>query len=72
MKKTDFRKAYEEVHDLCGDALEIIDQIHDEKVYEKRRDLVANLISTLKLVKKHTGTLAAGEGWTHAIEEKKR
>ena len=71
MEKTDFRKAYEEVHDLCNDALEILDQIHDEKVYEKRRDLIANLHSTLKLVRKHTNALAAGEGWTHAIEEKK-
>ena len=57
---------------MCNDALEILDQIHDEKVYEKRRDLIVNLTSKFKLVRKHTSALAAGEGWTHAIEEKKR
>ena len=72
MEKTDFRKAYEEVHDLCNDALEIVGQIYDEKVYEKRRDLITNLRNTMNLITKQTNTLAAGEGWTHAIEEKKR
>tara|TARA_A100000172_G_scaffold81001_1_gene72342 strand:+ start:612 stop:845 length:234 start_codon:yes stop_codon:yes gene_type:complete len=72
MNKTDFRKAYEETHDLLNNSLEILDKLYDEKHFETRRDLLSDLVKTMGLVKKHCNTLAAGEAWTHAIEEKEK
>lgn len=64
MEKTDFRKAYEDTHDLLNDALEILDLIHDTEKFEERRDMVANLRATLKLVHKNENALCAGvEEW---------
>lgn len=70
MTKTAFREAYEQTHDLLNDSLEILDKLYDEKHYETRRDLLTDLTRTMNLVKKNSNILAAGEGWTHAIEEK--
>ena len=61
MEKTEFRKAYEDTHDLLNDALEILDAIYDSKVYEERREMFTNLRNTLWLVRKHGNALCAGE-----------
>jgi len=64
MEKTEFRKAYEDAHDLLNDALEILDLIHDTEKFEERRDMVTNLRATLKLVHKNENALCAGvEEW---------
>lgn len=70
MIKTAFREAYEQTHDLLNDSLEILDKLYDEKHYETRRDLLSQLTGIMNDVKKHSNALAAGEGWTHAIEER--
>lgn len=70
MIKTAFRTAYEKSHDLLNDSLEILDKLYDEKDFESRRQLLTNLRNTMKQVNKNFNDLAAGEEWTHAIEEK--
>lgn len=60
MLKSNFRKAYEDSHDLLNDSLEILDKLYDEKDFDTRRDLLQNLRATMSLVNKNCNALAAG------------